>query len=231
MTLLWVCADLAGALAGGWHYRHYFLPLTSSLAVPAACTYGVLIATRPHEAQARGSKLVIFALIIGPLLVAQAADVGQVLRWVLKPTERPGISPWQVVAHQLTGNQRPGDTPFTWDYFPGIYLATEMNSLSRHLDTHNMFDFPAAHEQYGTDIWQALRRAPPTFILDGWTTPSDEPLRPRDPVYVQFRAWLEVYYGLIGTAQSSSRHPRSSSFLVKRSESEEYRGIIGEYVL
>jgi hypothetical protein len=30
LTLLWVCADLAGALAGGRHYRHYFLPLTSS---------------------------------------------------------------------------------------------------------------------------------------------------------------------------------------------------------
>lgn len=199
--------------------------------MPAACTYGVLIATRPHEAQARGTKLVISALIIGPLLIAQAADVGQVLRWVLKPTERPAISPWQVVAHQLTGNQRPGDTPFTWDYFPGIYLATEMNSLSRHLDTHNMFDFPAAHEQYGTEIWQALRRAPPTFIPDGWTTPSDEPLRPQDPVYVQFRAWLEVYSVLICTAQSSSRHPRSSSFLVKRSETEEYRGIIGDDVL
>jgi len=200
LALLWVGADLAGALAGGRNYRHYFLPLTSSLAVAAACTYGVLIAPRPREAQARGIKLVIFALIIGPLLIVQAADVGQVLRWVLRPTERPGISPWQVVAHQLTGIKRPGDMLFTWDYFPGIYLATEMNSPSRHMDTHNMYDFPAAHEQYGTEIWQALRREPPTFILDGWTTPSDEPLRARDPLYVQFRAWLEVHYVLIGTA-------------------------------
>jgi hypothetical protein len=54
-------ADPAGALAGSRHYRHYFLPLTSSLAVAAACTYGSLTAKRPHEAQAKGIKLVIFA--------------------------------------------------------------------------------------------------------------------------------------------------------------------------
>jgi hypothetical protein len=30
LPLLWVGADLAGALAGGRHYQHYFLPLTSS---------------------------------------------------------------------------------------------------------------------------------------------------------------------------------------------------------
>jgi hypothetical protein len=174
------------------------LPLASSLAVAAACTYGVLIATRP-EAHA-GGQAGHLRLIIGPLLFTQASDVGRVLRWVLLPTERPGVSPWQVVAHQLTGIQHPGDTLFSWDYFPGIYFTTAMNSPTRHLDAHNIFDFTAAHDQSGTEILHALRRSPPTFILDGWTTPSDERLRARDPVYVEFRVWLEVHYVLMDTA-------------------------------
>jgi hypothetical protein len=63
-----------------------------------------------------------------------------------------------------------------------------MNSPARHLDAHNISD-SAADQQYGEEILRALRRTLPTFIVEGWTSPSDEPLRARDPVYLRFRAW------------------------------------------
>ena len=47
LALLWFAFDLAGALAGGRNYAHYFLPLAASLSVVAGVTYWSL--AREHS--------------------------------------------------------------------------------------------------------------------------------------------------------------------------------------
>jgi hypothetical protein len=72
LALLWVALDLAGALARGRYYPHYFLPLAVSLSVLAGVTYWFLVESLPNQAGWWGIDKALFAFIIGPLIFAQA---------------------------------------------------------------------------------------------------------------------------------------------------------------
>lgn len=200
LALLWVACDLAGALAGGRNYRHYFLTLAPSLSVAAGFTYWALLARLPHDARARGWAVILGAFIVGPLVVAQAADMRQVLGWGLWPAEPQEKSSSELVAAQLNAIRRPSDTLFTWDYQPRIYLATNMRSPTRQLDGHYLYDFGGSATRYGEELWRTLRRAPPTFIVDGWSATAEAPPEVRDPIYGQFRELLANQYTLLYTA-------------------------------
>jgi hypothetical protein len=125
-----------------------------SLSVAAGFTYWALLARLPHEARARGWAVVLGAFIVGPLVMAQAADIGQVLRWRLWPGNSPGSSPSELVAAQLNAIRRPSDTLFTWEYLPRISLATDMRSPTRQLDGHYLYDFRGSATEYGDELWR-----------------------------------------------------------------------------
>jgi len=151
--------------------------------------------------------MVLGVFIVGSLIVAQAADVGEVLRRGLSPVEPPGGSPAELVAARLQAIRHPSDTLFTWDYLPVIYLATEMRSPTRLLDAHYLYDFPGAYQRYGEELLRTLRGTPPTFIVGGWSTGCfsatvDEQHEAGDPVYRQYRAFLADHYELVYTAEN-----------------------------
>jgi hypothetical protein len=83
---------------------------------------------------------------------------------------------------------------------PGVYFTTEMNSPTRLLDAHYIFDSAHSHRKFGEEILRGLEQAPPTFLVDGWNSPAEESLRAGDPVYRKFREILEHNYVWIYTA-------------------------------
>jgi hypothetical protein len=199
LALLWFVFDLAGALAGGRNYPHYFLPLTVSLSVVAGVMYWSLLENMPNQAHRWGIETILFALIIGPLIFAQVLDVRQ-MRSVLSASEHPALEPWEAVSAHLNTIRSPSDTLFMWDYLPRIYFATEMKSPTRLLDAHYIFDSAESRRKFGEEIMQGLKRAPPTFIIDGWRTASRERRLAGNPMYRRFREFLEDNYGSIYTA-------------------------------
>jgi hypothetical protein len=201
LALLWAAFDLAGALAGGRGYPHYFLALAASLSVAAGFTYWFLIDGISDAARRLGIDKAIFALIIGPLLFPQLLDVRELTRWVLFPNERHAwAKDWEAVATHLNTICSPSDTLFTWDYMPGVYFTTDMKSPTRLLDAHYIFDSAYSHRRFGEEILRGLQQAPLTFIVDGWNNADKESLRAGDPVYRKFREFIEHNYVWIYTS-------------------------------
>jgi hypothetical protein len=192
---------VAGALAGGRNYPHYFLPLTVSLSVVAGVTYWCLREGIPHQARWWGIDKALFGIIVGPLIFAQVSDVRQ-MRCVLFPSEPPALEAWEAVSAHLNTIRSSSDTLFTWDYWPRIHFATEMKSPTRLLDAHYIFDSAESRRKFGEEIMQGLKRAPPTFIVDGWRTAYRERRWAGNPMYSRFREFLENNYASIYTADN-----------------------------
>jgi Dolichyl-phosphate-mannose-protein mannosyltransferase len=199
LALLWVVFDLAGALAGGRNYPHYFLPLAASLSVVAGLTYWFLVESIPNQPGWWGLDKALFALIVGPLIFAQVLDVRQMLSWARGSSERPAVKSREAVATHLNAIRSPSDTLFTWDYLPRIYFATEMKSPMRLLDAQHIFDSAQAHRRFGEEIVRGLNRTPPTFMVEGWRRADREHLGIGDPVYRKFQEFLETNYVRIYT--------------------------------
>lgn len=202
LALLWVVFDLAGALAGGRYYPHYFLPLAASLSVVAGVTYWFLMESIPKRAGWWGIDQALFALIVGPLIFAQAPDVQQMRDWVRGSSEHPAAKSQEAVATHLKMLRSPSDTLFTWDYLPRIYFVTGMKSPMRLLDAHHIFDSAHAHKRLAEEITQGLNRIPPTFIVDGWRRADRERLGAGTPVYRKFQELLETDYVRIYTVDN-----------------------------
>jgi hypothetical protein len=195
LALFWVVFDLAGALAGGRSYPHYFL------AVAAGLTCWFLMGGIADAARRLGIDKAIFALIIGPLLLPQMLDVRQLRQWVRFPSERHAwAKDWEAVATHLNAVRAPVDTLFTWDYMPGVYFMTEMNTPTRLLDAHYIFDSAHSHRRFGKEILRGLEQTPPTFLVDGWNKAAEERLRAGDPLYGKFRELIDHHYIWIYTA-------------------------------
>lgn len=205
LVLLWVFFDMAGALAGGRNYPHYFLPLAPSLSVAAAFTYWSLIDSIPNEERYRRIKETVLVLIVGPLIFSQAHDVRN-MRNLLLTTYAPRV-PAQAVASHLNKILNPSDTLFTWDYLPEIYLSTEAKNSTQQLDFHYISDSPKSYLKNGNQTLRELSHTPPTFIVDGpaiWRE-ADTVIRwSGDPVYIEFRKFLESQYVLIYAADNLS---------------------------
>jgi Dolichyl-phosphate-mannose-protein mannosyltransferase len=201
LALLWVVFDLAGALAGGRGYQHYFLPLAASLSVAAGFTYWFLIGGVSGTARETGIDKAIFALILGPLLLPQMSDIHQFMRWVLFPSERHAwTSDEKAVATHLNTVSGPSDTLFTWDYMPVVYFTTEMKSPIRLLDAHYIFDSQYSHSRFGEEILTGLEQTPPTFLVDRGDNATEDSLTAADPVYRKFRQFIQHNYVWIHTA-------------------------------
>ena len=199
LALLWFAFDLAGALAGGRTYAHYFLPLAASLSVVAGVTYWSLLESIPNWARWWGIDKALFSLIVGPLIFAQVSDVRQ-MSYVLSSSAHRAVVPGQEVAAFLNTIRSPSDTLFTWDYLPSIYFATEMKSPTRLLDAHYIFDSAHSHQKFREEILRGLEQALPTFLVDGWNNAAKERLGAGDPLYRKFRELIEHHYVWIYTA-------------------------------
>jgi len=160
--VLWVLGDLAGALAGGRNYAHYFLTLTPSLSLLGGLAYWTLAAPLGGAPATRQARLVVAALLLGPLLVAQMHDANK-LRYALtharaKDFEDRGIE-------FLANTRQPADTLFTWNCLPRFYFALKMRSPSRYLCADYIHDSPVTAAKIRERIFNDLEHQPPSFLV------------------------------------------------------------------
>jgi hypothetical protein len=201
LALLWVVFDLAGALVGGRGYQHYFLPLAASLSVAAGFTYWFLILGISGATRGAGIAKAIFALVLGPLVLSQMSDIHRFTRWVVFPSERHAwTGDEKAVATHLNAVRGRSDTLFTWDYLPSIYFTTEMKSPIRLLHAQYIFDSQYSHSKFGEEILRGLELAPPTFLVDREENATEGSLSAGDPVYREFREFIQHNYVWFHTA-------------------------------
>jgi hypothetical protein len=191
LAVLWVAFDLAGSLAGGRNYRHYFLPLTVSLSAAAGA---VLWRVRSGDDGGRLGARVCGALLVGSLATAQAVEFYQVVRhrgvWARPDALRQ-------VSQRLARSRREGETLFTWNFLPEIFWITGMRSPVYVLDAHYRRDSPASKRLFAETILPEVQRNPPTYVLLG-ARPSSGDEQGDGPgeqdSNAEFAAWVASRY-------------------------------------
>jgi hypothetical protein len=200
LTVLWLLADLCGALASGRDFTHYFLCLIPSLSVGAGLAYWFMTEMIHAEAPRAASGMLIFVLVLGPLLFPQAQDM-LALRDILhnETTWFEVVNSEQAVATYLKRVQKPGDTLFIWDFLPLIHFETEMSSPTRLPDAGHQWDSRYSREKFVPEILRELKRSPPTFIVDG--SPKTPSQNPGDLLYASFYEFVQKQYDLCYVAK------------------------------
>lgn len=165
LILFWMFFDLAGAVAGGRGYHHYFLPFACSLSVAAGFAYWLLCerqASSNRSGESRWRWLVL-GLMLAPLVYHQGSDLRRMASLLRGGSTTPY---WETVASALSGVREPGDTLFTWNYWPGIYFATNMRSPTRFLSAHYLGKSPQPNDVIGVEILSDLARNRPSFVIE-----------------------------------------------------------------
>jgi hypothetical protein len=191
LVVLWVVGDLAGAMAGGRNYAHYFLTLTPSLSLLGGLAYWRLADTLGCSPDAQQARIIVAALLLGPLLVAQMHDANH-LRAVLtqarvKDFEDRGME-------FLANTHQPTDTLFTWDCLWHFYFATKMRSPSRYLCAEYIRDSPVTGAKIQERIVNDLEHKPPSFLVDKTENPTGRVAD--DTAYRWFHRFIEQKYRL-----------------------------------
>jgi Dolichyl-phosphate-mannose-protein mannosyltransferase len=206
LVLLWFLFDLAGALAGGRNYPHYFLALVPSLSVAAGLIYWLVLDGNDDRAFSNVPRVTFFFLIVGPLLFAQLRDVGK-LQYSLQQNGKR--SRWNEIADYLNTLRGPADTLFTWQYLPPIYYATGIKNAMPLLGGHYIKANPVAAERMGKDIMRRLEETPPTFIIDSSENPEVE--KQTNPIYIRFTQILEKRYELLRVKEEFRIYKRNTT--------------------
>jgi dolichyl-phosphate-mannose-protein mannosyltransferase len=165
LALMWAGSDLAGAMAGGRNYAHYFLPLTASLSLLGGLAYWRLTATL---GPARYARFGIAVLLLSPLLLTQLQDANH-LRGVLTQGRPPEVGERALAF--LVAARQPSDTLFTWDCLWAWHFATHMRSPSRYLCAEYIRDSPVTAATVQDRIVTELAHHPPTFLVDTTADP------------------------------------------------------------
>lgn len=146
--LLWAVADIAGALAGGRFYPHYFLPTMASLSL----CYGIVFTELARNQKRWVAALA--ALTLAPLLLIQVQDLAHL--HTAKKHEQ-----WEQVARDINSDKTSSSTLFCWDYLPGIYLDTGLRSPTRHLFAFRL----ANNQQHANEILDAIEHEPASYVV------------------------------------------------------------------
>jgi len=192
LAFFWTLFDLAGAVAGGRNYPHYFLTLGPSLSVTAGLIYWFLLDAPTKAVKTSLLPVALFAFILGPLPFEQILDLRKARLFVVNG---PSAYEDREIAELLKARRSEGDKLFIWNYRPAIFLLSGMRSPSRLLDAHYLRDFAGARDEFGREIFVALERENPAFIVDGTREP--EKRAASDPYYKKFRVFVDRQYELI----------------------------------
>jgi hypothetical protein len=156
--LIWLAAELAGALAGGKGFAHYFTPALPVLSILAGLALWLMLDGLNGNALLYGCAC---ALVLVPMTIPASQDL---YRAYIAVRSRQNWLPEVKTAEFLNREKQPGDTLFVCDYKPYIYFATDMQSPSRLLfaDRTRFSDYD---RRYMTEIAADLRQSPPTFMV------------------------------------------------------------------
>ena len=117
LFLLWCGADIAGALAAGNGFEHYFLCAIPSLATLAAMLFWHI---RDNPPSTLTIRLSVFALLFVPVALFQPTDLWRLLAMRHAPIVDADIISW------LNQNKRSEDTLFVLGFHSTIPFYTSM---------------------------------------------------------------------------------------------------------
>ena len=195
LSLLWFFFDLAGALASGRGYRHYFLAMVPSLSVSAAMTFWHFTRGFPNDRRPGASlklQYLLFLVVSGPILFSQAGDVWKLRLALVQPAVK---TPAHITADYLNSVRQASDTLFVWNYLPEIYFLTGMSSSVRVLTALHTSLSPQGHERFGGEILRELNKQPPSYVVDA--TEDANSFAAQDSMYQGFRDFVVRHYSLV----------------------------------
>jgi hypothetical protein len=191
LVLLWVFFDLAGAMAGGRNYPHYFLTLTPSLSLICGLAYWKLTEAIGFSPDAREARIVLAALLLGPLLFTQIQDAYE-LRNALTDSRSKDF--YDRGMEFLATTRQPTDTMFMWDCQWKFYFTSKMRSPSRYTCAEYIRDSPRTAEKIRNRIFIDLEQKPPSFLVD---ITENQTIRAADEAaYGWFHRFIEQNYRL-----------------------------------
>jgi hypothetical protein len=205
LASFWVFFDMLGIIAQGRNYGHYFLCLTPSISLATGAAYWYLMYGREKNySMDRKTRTIFVLLIVSPLLFFQSQDVYKMARIVryykLNNYRKVNNSRWKKVSDKLNMLRKSGDALFVWDYLPGIFFETEMDSPIEQMHAHHIEDSPSSFKYIGQKILNGLREALPTFIVEGEKDTNNK--KTTNLVYKKFMEFVEKHYTLIDSVQN-----------------------------
>ncbi len=218
LAILWMLGDLAGALAGGRCYQHYFVPLmisatavSSFVMADAGRSLAGLSKAHPVGRIGLSVLLVWVALLIG----RDAVHGVSVLRSGGESPETQGRSDLAREARRLA---KPGDTLFTWGSAAYFFYEAWLDPIYPDMDAHRAYDFDGKAAQIGIDLLAAWDDHPPRFIITDVN--EDHPQRPQPDLLRAFETFnrrLASDYGCVLRRGPRSLHVRIDTRAATRS--------------
>jgi len=155
---LWAGADLAGALAGGRFYGHYFTGCTASgvVAFALACQHLLKNTTTP-------ARLTVIIGLATPLVVFSSNDL--IRSFIDRSQPRDFTVPQLRIAEYLRKNSHPSDSLFVWAYAPLIYQATGLRNAFPVTTSVNLQDSPRIGDMLFNNLVRRWKDAPPTLVV------------------------------------------------------------------
>jgi hypothetical protein len=164
LAILWMVADLAGAIAGGRFYEHYFAACAGSVCVAFGMGLNVLF----RSSASRMARLAVVAAIGVPLLVASVNDVvgGYVYRNFPGPDDVHPVAQRRT-AEYLRSHAGPGDTLYVWNYRPLIYQVSGVRNAFPLTTNVNLRDSPTFARQLFAEMKSRWKAVPPSWVVFG----------------------------------------------------------------
>lgn len=158
VVLVWLGAEMAGALAGGKGFPHYYTPALPALAILSGLALWLMLDGVESRVLLHASAS---ALVLIPMTIPASQDLYRA--WVAVRTGQNWV-PEVKVTEFLNRDMHPGDTLFVCDYKPYIYFRTGMKSPSRLLfaDRTRFSDYD---RRYMAEIADDLKNTPPTYVV------------------------------------------------------------------
>jgi|GEM_PF-5597737 hypothetical protein len=196
LATLWFAADVAGALAGGRGYEHYFLALVPSLSVLAG--FGLLaIVTSQREGPKTPAYPILIVFFVA-LLISQVQDAAHWANQGRRDLQDEAQDARSLVPALRDAEK--GAVLFSWPYEPSLLLASRLQGKGPFpFATYHVYDSPRAYHEIGQKILVNLHNAPPAYVVDCRSCPVPD-FDTSDSLHRQFRLFVAENYDIRQTA-------------------------------
>ncbi len=199
LMVAWLVAGVAGALAGGHMFGHYFIQVLGPLAVVAGLAIDRALKTPSRGSPRTHGEASEFVGILRRWLAA-AVTVGiaaPMVGWVAYDLNTDPITyDWgqpvaqhELIAMHIRNHTQPGDRVFVWGDWPELYVESDRLMASRFPGFLRGFargsGLPPNNWDTTPEVWTELQsdlaRTPPILIVDTstarWSDFSKYPMR------------------------------------------------------